>query len=87
MKILYNQLLQLNKVLQLLNIYADPILFYEQILLINKKIEAMNMKYFFKHLLRISPYILFNIQYSKQQKNLRYCDFITLGSNKSNSVA
>lgn len=54
--------------------------------MINKKIETINMKHFYKYLLRISPYILFNIQFSEQQKNLRYCDFIALTSNKSTSL-
>ena len=86
LKILFNQLQQLNKVLQFLDIYADHIFFFEQIQMINKKIETINMKHFYKYLLRISPYILYNIQFSEQQKNLRYCEFIALASNKTTSL-
>lgn len=54
--------------------------------MINKKIEAINMKHFYKYLLRISPYILYNIQFAEQQKNMRYCEFIALASSKTTSL-
>ena len=58
---MYAQLCELNEVVKNLDVFADPFVFYEQIDMVCTKIRSMNVKHFYNLLLKMSPYVLFDI--------------------------